>query len=61
VVLRSTLGIKVILRPSFWLILDFGFLVVSFGCCGKSLKFWLNMWLLAVLGKVIVYGCCDSG
>jgi len=61
VVLGFTFGIKVILRPYFGLILDFGFLVVSFGCCGRSFKFRLSRWLLAVLCKVIVFGCCGSG
>ena len=53
--------VKVILRPSFGLILDFGFLVVSFGGCGRSFKFRLSRWLLAVLCKVIIFGCCGSG
>ena len=39
----------------------FRLLIVSFGCCGRSFKFRLSRWLLAVLCKVIVFGCCGSG
>ena len=48
-------------KALFWAYFRFRLLVVSFGCCGRSSKFRLSRWLLAVLCKVIVFGCCGSG